>query len=52
VDKRVVWDPRVNLLTSQGPGTAIDFGLKIIDLLVGRESVRSGVIAGDAGGDL
>lgn len=37
VDKRVVWDPRVNLLTSQGPGTAIDFGLKIIDLLVGRE---------------
>jgi 4-methyl-5(b-hydroxyethyl)-thiazole monophosphate biosynthesis len=37
VDKRVVWDPRVNLLTSQGPGTAIDFALKIIDLLVGRE---------------
>ena len=37
VDKRVVWDPRVNLLTSQGPGTAIDFGLKIVDLLVGRE---------------
>lgn len=36
-DKRVVWDPRVNLLTSQGPGTAIDFGLKIVDLLVGRE---------------
>ena len=36
-DKRVVWDPRVNLLTSQGPGTSIDFGLKIIDLLVGRE---------------
>ncbi|MGL4724421.1 MAG: protein deglycase YajL [Scandinavium sp.] len=36
-DKRVVWDPRVNLLTSQGPGTSIDFGLKLIDLLVGRE---------------
>ncbi|MCS2169805.1 protein deglycase YajL [Scandinavium sp. TWS1a] len=36
-DKRVVWDPRVNLLTSQAPGTSIDFGLKIIDLLVGRE---------------
>ena len=37
MDKRVAWDPRVNLLTSQGPGTSIDFGLKIIDLLVGRE---------------
>jgi len=36
-DKRVVWDPRVNLLTSQGPGTSIDFGLKLIDLLVGQE---------------
>lgn len=36
-DKRVVWDPRVKLLTSQGPGTSIDFGLKIIDLLVSRE---------------
>ncbi|MRS15709.1 protein deglycase YajL [Enterobacteriaceae bacterium RIT691] len=35
-DKRVVWDPRVNLLTSQGPGTSIDFGLKLIDLLVGQ----------------
>ncbi len=39
-DKRVVWDPRVNLLTSQGPGTAIDFGLKIIDLLVGRDKAH------------
>lgn len=39
-DKRVVWDPRVNLLTSQGPGTSIDFGLKIIDLLVGREKAH------------
>lgn len=36
-DKRVVWDPRFNLLTSQGPGTSIDFSLKIIDLLVSRE---------------
>ena len=36
-DKRVVWDARVNLLTSQGPGTSIDFALKMIDLLVGRE---------------
>lgn len=40
MDKRVVWDPRVNLLTSQAPGTAIDFGLKIIDLLVGREKAH------------
>ncbi|ALB61904.1 Protein ThiJ [Cronobacter condimenti 1330] len=39
-DKRVVWDPRVNLLTSQGPGTAMDFALKIIDLLVGREKAH------------
>lgn len=39
-DKRVVWDPRVNLLTSQGPGTAIDFALKIIDLLVSRQKAH------------
>ncbi len=39
-DKRVVWDPRVNLLTSQGPGTSIDFALKIIDLLVGRDKAH------------
>ena len=39
-DKRVVWDPRVNLLTSQGPGTSIDFGLKMIDLLAGREKAH------------
>lgn len=40
MDKRVVWDPRVNLLTSQAPGTAIDFALKLIDLLVGREKAH------------
>ncbi|WP_029592077.1 protein deglycase YajL [Franconibacter pulveris] len=40
MDKRVVWDPRVKLLTSQGPGTAMDFALKIIDLLAGREKAR------------
>ncbi|WP_312240314.1 protein deglycase YajL [Pantoea sp.] len=40
MEKRVVWDPRVNLLTSQGPGTAIDFALKLIDLLVGKEKAR------------
>ncbi|WP_252145235.1 protein deglycase YajL [Yokenella regensburgei] len=39
-DKRVVWDPRVNLVTSQGPGTSIDFALKIISLLVGREKAH------------
>ncbi|MGK0736509.1 protein deglycase YajL [Yokenella regensburgei] len=39
-DKRVVWDPRVNLITSQGPGTSIDFALKIIALLVGREKAH------------
>ncbi|WP_437887274.1 protein deglycase YajL [Phytobacter sp. V91] len=39
-DKRVVWDPRVNLLTSQGPGTSIDFALKIIDLLAGQEKAH------------
>ncbi|WP_437608761.1 protein deglycase YajL [Erwinia sp. V71] len=40
VDKRVVWDERVNLLTSQGPGTAIDFALKLIDLLIGSDAAR------------
>ena len=40
VEKRVVWDKRVNLLTSQGPGTAMDFALKLIDLLVGKEKAR------------
>ncbi|MEM6160574.1 protein deglycase YajL [Erwinia sp. P6884] len=40
MDKRVVWDPRVNLLTSQGPGTAMDFALKLIDLLAGKEKAH------------
>lgn len=40
MDKRVVWDPRVNLLTSQGPGTAIDFALKLIDLIVGKDKAH------------
>ncbi len=44
----MVWDPRVNLLTSQGPGTSIDFALKMIDLLVGREKAYEGrLTAGD-----
>lgn len=40
MERRVVWDPRVNLLTSQGPGTSFDFALKLIDLLVGHETAR------------
>ena len=39
-DRRVIFDPRVNLLTSQGPGTAMDFALKLIDLLAGKEMAR------------
>ena len=35
-DRRVIFDPRVNLLTSQGPGTSMEFSLKIIDLLLGK----------------
>ncbi|WP_210081241.1 protein deglycase YajL [Pantoea endophytica] len=41
MERRVVWDPRVNLLTSQGPGTAMDFALKLIDLLVDKETARA-----------
>ncbi|NIG19533.1 protein deglycase YajL [Pantoea sp. Al-1710] len=40
MDRRVVWDPRVNLLSSQGPGTSIDFALKLIALLVDKEKAR------------
>ena len=39
-DRRVVWDRRVNLLTSQAPGTTIDFALKLIDLLLGKEKAQ------------
>lgn len=35
-DKRWVYVKENNLLTSQGPGTAMDFSLKIIDILLGR----------------
>lgn len=35
-DRRVMHDPRVNLLTSQGPGSAIEFALKLIELLFDR----------------
>lgn len=37
VDKRVYFDERVNLLTSQGPATTFDFALKLIELLVDRD---------------
>lgn len=40
MDRRVVWDRRVNLLTSQAPGTTIDFALKLIDLIVGKDKAR------------
>jgi 4-methyl-5(b-hydroxyethyl)-thiazole monophosphate biosynthesis len=36
-EKRVVFDARFNLLTSQGPGTAMEFTLKLIDLLLGKD---------------
>lgn len=36
IEKRVVYDPRVNLLTSQGPGTSMEFALKLIELLLGK----------------
>lgn len=37
VDYRVYFDERVNLITSQGPATSIDFALKIIERLKGKE---------------
>lgn len=36
MERRVVFDPRVNLLTRQGPGTSMEFALKLIDLLLGN----------------
>lgn len=33
-------DPRVKLLTSRAPERRLTFGLKIIDLLVGREKAH------------
>ncbi|KFK97603.1 MULTISPECIES: protein deglycase YajL [unclassified Serratia (in: enterobacteria)] len=36
MERRVVFDSRVNLLTSQGPGTSMEFALKLIDLLLGK----------------
>jgi len=45
-DERVVVDG--NLVTSQGPGTAIEFAFKLVELLYGKEKVaevNKGVIA-------
>lgn len=41
VDRRVYFDERVNLLTSQGPATVFDFALKLIELLQGRETAAN-----------
>lgn len=52
-DRRVVWDPRVNLLTSRGTGN--QHRLRTEDYRPAgraRESARSGIAAGDGGGDL
>ncbi|MEO3986007.1 protein deglycase YajL [Plesiomonas shigelloides] len=38
INKRVTVDPRFNLITSQGPATSIDFALKIINTLCGKET--------------
>ena len=38
VDERVVVDEGV--ITSQGPGTAIDFGLKLVEILLGYEKAK------------
>ncbi len=38
VDQTVVEDE--NLITSQGPGTALEFGLKLAEKLVGKEKAR------------
>lgn len=38
--KRVVWDARFNLLTSQGAGTALDFSLKLIERIAGKQAVK------------
>ena len=45
VNERVVVDGTV--VTSQGPGTAIEFGVKLVELLVGKQSaqeVKAGLV--------
>jgi len=41
LDRRVLFDARVNLLTSQGPGTAMEFSLRLIDLLLGQAAAAT-----------
>jgi protein deglycase len=46
VDSRVVVDGK--LITSKGPGTAMDFALKLVEILEGKdimEEVKSGLVA-------
>ncbi len=38
-DQKVVVDK--NIITSQGPGTAVCFGLTIVELLIGKESMQA-----------
>jgi len=38
LDERVVQDG--NLITSQGPGTSMEFGMKLVELLQGKEKVN------------
>ena len=45
-EERVVIDG--NIITSRGPGTALEFGLKLVEILVGKEKaeeVNAGVMA-------
>lgn len=39
-ERRVVWDHRYNLLTSQGAGTSLDLSLKLIELLQGKARAK------------
>ncbi|MFC1957088.1 DJ-1/PfpI family protein [Chloroflexota bacterium] len=46
VDQRVVVDGRV--VTSQGPGTAMEFSLKLVELFAGKakmEEVKEDILA-------
>ncbi|MCK4398885.1 MAG: DJ-1/PfpI family protein, partial [Methanophagales archaeon] len=38
INERVVVDGKI--ITSQGPGTALEFGVKLVEILVGEKSAR------------